>query len=397
MAYFKSRWHAAGVCAGVVWLVAAPLVAQSRPAAPARPGSPRPQAAGAPTLGAGFAALDAGRTEEAGRIAAVLLRETPGSHAAALLQIAALAYGPDPLRALAAYDAWRAGRRTDDPFLLALVGEGVARRLAASASEGALRLAAAELLVRHGLPGARALLAGAARISGPAGTAALARQGDAAAARRAAGALPTLVGSARATGVDQLAGATDPAVTAAVAGLAGDPDPMVRIAVAGALGRSGDLTAAGPVLQRLLTDQSAQVQQAAAVALVRLGDPQGEAWVEKMLASGIGELVLAAAEALPADSARWTDRVRAVLGSDDPVERLRAARLLRDILPAEAGEVLRAGLASENGMLRDEAARLAMGGLPAAGADWRQMLADPSGWVQLAAAGLLLDQAAAPL
>lgn len=265
------------------------------------------------------------------------------------------------------------------------------------ATDPHLRLAAAELLVTHGVAGARALLTTAAQAAGPAGAAALARAGDPRAAQRAAATLPALQGSAKATAIDQLAGASDPAVIAAVTGLSADPDPMVRTAVAGALGQVSDGSAAVPALQRLLADPSGQVQQAAAIALVKLGDPQGEPLVEKMLASGVGDLVLAAAEALPNESARWADRVRPVLESEDPVERLRAAHLLRDVFPAEAASVLRDSLASDNVVLRDEAARTALDGMPAAAGGWRQMLNDPSGWVRLAGARVLMDVSGAPL
>lgn len=386
MTYNRCGTHATGVLLAVVWLTGSPAHAQSRP-----------QPAVRATVGAGFSALDAGRADEAVRIAAAILEESPGSRAAALLQVSALAYHADPLEALAAYDAWRTRRRLDDPFLLAVIGEGVARRLADRATDPALKVAAAELLLRHGLPGARARLVAAARDAGSSGLAALARAGDGPAARQAAGALPTLQGSAKATAIDQLAGAASPAVTDAIVKLSGDPDPMVRIAVAGALGQDQDGAVVGPVLHRLLADPSGQVQQAAAVALVKRGDPLGEPLVEQMLTSGVGDLVLAAAEVLPGASARWTDAVRAVLESEDPVERLRAARLLKDVAPAEAAEVLSAALASQNVTLRDEAARHAVDGMPSAMTDWRRMLADPSGWVQLAGARVLLDAVGAPL
>lgn len=386
MTHYRCRAHATGVLLGLVWLAGSPAHAQAR----------LQQAIG-PTVGAGFSALDAGRADEAARIAAAILKESPGSRAAALLQVSALAYHADPLQALAAYDAWRSRRRLDDPFLLAVVGEGVARQIAERATDPALKLAAAELLVRHGLPGARARLRTAARAAGSAGSAALARADDGPAARQAALVLPTLQGSAKAAAIDQLAGASNPAVIDAIAKLSGDADPMVRIAVAGALGLARDESVAVPVLQRLLADPSGQVQQAAAVALVKRGDPRGEPLLAQMLASGVGDLVLAAAEGLPDASARWADPVRAVLDSEDPVERLRAARLLKDVAPAEAAAVLNAALGSENVALREEAARHAMDGMPSAMADWRGMLADPSGWVQLAGARVLLDAVGAPL
>ena len=351
---------------------------------------PARQPPSTPTLTAGYAALEAGRYEEAAAIAAGLLAAAPGGHAAALLQIAALAYGPAPQQALAAYDGWRQRHAVDDPLLLAVIGEGIARELAATAADPALRLAAAQLLVDRETAGARERLASVAQATGGMGAAALARAGEAAAASQAAAALPALHGSAKATAIDQLAGASDPMVVQALTAALADRDPMVRIAAAGALGAGADPASAVPVLEALLEDPSGQVQRAAAVALVRLGQPSGEAIVETMLASGVGDLVLAAAEALPDAPERWSDRVRPLLESDDPVERLRAAGLLKAVAPGEAAEVVRQGLADENAMLREEAARVAIDGMPLGAGSWRQMVQDPNGWVRLAGAGILL-------
>jgi HEAT repeat protein len=374
--------------AAAAWIAALPADAAPRQATPTSPQA---------TLSAGYAALEAGRFEEAAAIAAKVLAGAPGGHAATLLQISALAYGADPLQAVAAYDSWRQRHGVDDPLLLGVIGEGVARHLAATASDPGLRLAAAELLVDRGTPGARARMATIARAAGSLGTATLARTGEEAAARQAAAALPNLHGSAKTAAIEHLAGASDPAVVAALNAALGDQDPMVRIAAAGALSAGGDPASAAPALERLLEDPSGQVQRAAAVALVKLGQPSGEPLVETMLASGVGDLVLAAAEALPNAPERWSDRVRPLLDSEDPVERLRAAGLLRAVSPAEAAAVVGRGLADENLALREEAARVALEGVPLAAGSWRVMVQDPNGWVRLAGARILLTPGATAL
>jgi hypothetical protein len=55
------------------------------------------------------------------------------------------------------------------------------------------------------------------------------------------------------------------------------------------------------------------------------------------------------------------------------------------------------GLADENLALREEAARVALEGVPLAAGSWRVMVQDPNGWVRLAGARILLTPGATAL
>lgn len=306
----------------------------------------------------------------------------------------------DPVDALDAYEQWRSRTGQSSPHLAAVIGDGVLRALTSrDGGDSSLRLTAAELLVRYRALGARAVLARVAAAEGRAGLVALARSGDERAAQMVVGSLGELQGSAKvgAIGGLGLAVTTVPGATDALMAAMSDEDEMVRAAAIEALRRSGDPSLAAAI-RPLLSDRAGVVRHAAALALVALGDPAGEPLVEALLASGVADHVLTVAEALASDQARWRSRVEPLLRTEDPLDRLRAAKLLYDAAAPEAEAELMGALASANPAIREEASRaLGEAGLSVGQSTLRQMLADSSGWVRLAAARVLLDAAAQPL
>src|SRR5206468_1076638 len=99
-------------------------------AAPAAAQAPRP-ASDAQVISRGWAALAAGRLDEAVSLANGLLKRRPRSHAAFSLKIEALSSGAQPITALDAYEEWlpKAGRNVDDRGLLEPVASGMLRAL----------------------------------------------------------------------------------------------------------------------------------------------------------------------------------------------------------------------------------------------------------------------------
>lgn len=380
------RVKLSGVALGpalVVWLAHAPLLAS-----PERGAAQRAAAARA---SAGWAALESGNVAGAVRVADALLSASPRDHAAVLLKLSALASGGNPVEALDAYDRWREARRHEDPYLLALVAEAVLRQLATSSVELSIRLGAAEALAEHGVAGGAELVAKTAPTAGTAGAIALAKTGSAEGASAALESLPRLAGSAKTEAIQQVADARLAGAESALTRLLSDPDPMIRASAAQGLGRMG-ANGATAALLRLLNDPVGAVRQSAAPALVALGRSEGEPLVTAMLDSGVPDIVLAVAEALPNDVVRWQSHLSRVLEADDPIGRLRAARLLRNADRESAERVIRQGLESGNLAIREEAARTwTADGVPVATGDLKKLLRDPSAWVRLAAARALLD------
>lgn len=367
--------------------------------AAAQPRPPAPPGGDTPSLGRGWTALEAGRADEAAIIARSALEQAPDSQAALVLLLSALSQ-QDPVDALDAYEQWRSRTGQSSPHLAAVIGDGVLRALTSpDGGDSSLRLTAAELLVRYRVLGARAVLARVAAAEGRAGLVALARSGDERAAQMVVGSLGDLQGSAKvgAIGGLGLAVTTVPGATDALIAATSDEDEMVRAAAIDALRRSGDPSLAAAI-RPLLNDRAGVVRHAAALALVALGDPAGEPLAEALLASGVPDHVLTAAEALASDQARWRSRVEPLLRTEDPLDRLRAARLLYDVATPEAEAELVGALASANPAIREEASRALGGaGLSVGQSTLRQMLGDSSGWVRLAAARALLDAATQPL
>lgn len=359
------------------------------------------QARSAPTasqgrLSAGWAALEAGRADEAARVAAQVLSEAPDNHAGTLLLIAALSRGPNPVAALDRYETWSARSGAADPHLASVIGEGVLLTLADSESEPTLRLAAAEALGEFRVLGAQAVLARVAKVSGWAGLAALAKAGDENAAGTLSDQADQLPGSARVEALSRLATGRFRGAFEALVRAAGSPDEMVRAAAADGLRTLGNPEAVA-TLGGMLTDPAGVARQAAALALASLGDSRGEPLVSAMVNSGVPDIVLSVAEALPDNQPLWLDQVTPLLQAEDATDRLRAATLLFAARRTEAEAEILAGLSSENPAIREEAARAANRVRLSPGPTTiREMLADASPWVRLAAGKLLLAAVSAP-
>ena len=119
-------------------------------AAPAAAQAPRP-ASDAQTISRGWAAIAAGRFDEAVSLANGVLKRKPRSHAALSLKIEALSSGAQPITALDAYEEWlpKAGRNVDDRGLLEPVAAGMLRTLSTD-SDPLVRSAALAFLARAG-------------------------------------------------------------------------------------------------------------------------------------------------------------------------------------------------------------------------------------------------------
>ena len=73
----------------------------------------------------------------------------------------------------------------------------------------------------------------------------------------------------------------------------------------------------------------------------QLSRPEGGELVDRMLQSGVPDIVLSVAEALPSEPGRWQAVVQPLLDTENPVDRLRAARLIGKTTP-DAGRVVAA-------------------------------------------------------
>src|SRR4029079_7470442 len=99
---------------------------------PALAQPPRP-ASDAQIRSRGWAAVAAGRFDEATSLAAGILKRKPRSHAAITLKIEAISAGAQPLTALDEYETWitKAARDIDDRGLLETIALGLLRGLSA--------------------------------------------------------------------------------------------------------------------------------------------------------------------------------------------------------------------------------------------------------------------------
>jgi HEAT repeat protein len=143
----------------------------------------------------------------------------------------------------------------------------------------------------------------------------------------------------------------------------------------------------------LLKDPSGEVRQGTALALAAAGRTEGDQLVDAMVGTGVSDLVLSVAEALPDQPARWEGAVRPLLEGDDPIDRLRAARVLQKADPEAARKTVQTGLSDANPAVREEAARslAALDAVPGEPFVYR-LLADPSAVVRLEAARVVMKE-----
>ena len=359
-------------------------------AAPAAAQGPRP-ASDAQVISRGWAALAAGRPDEAVSLANGILKQKPRSHAALSLKIEALSSGAQPLTALDAYEEWlpKAGRSVDDRGVLEPIAAGLLRALAAD-SDPRIRWAALEFLARAGDDTALQALRKGSADGDQSATLALVASGDA----EAIATLQTLVGTG--TGRD------NSAAIAALAGHGGIPPalletlikdrvPMNRAAAARAISANG-----GPsgtqVLDELSKDPDPLVRMSVTLARAKNGDDKALADARAMLASEVPDVRLIAAEALSATLPSESEQaVRPLLTNPDGLNRFRAAAVVGQVDPIAVQSVLIEGLAHENPLIQQEAARLVAETLPGDLVMLRQLLRHRDRSIVVNAAGAIIS------
>jgi HEAT repeat protein len=328
-------------------------------------------------LSRGWAAVAAGRFDEATTLAAGILKRKPRSHAAITLKIEAITAGAQPLTALDEYEQWitKAAGDVDDRGLLEPIALGLLRGLSADA-DPMIRATALEALAKAGDDDALQKLRSRGAAGDRPAMQALVRSGDANSIR----AVQTLLGTA--TGRDMSAeikalaehGGLTPSLLQA---LATDRVPMNRAAVAGALVRSKDGTAA-QLLDTLNQDPDPVVRMSIVLARAEAGDERGVADARGMLASQVPDIRLTAAESLVATMPREAEQaVRPLLSDRDGINRFRAAAIVGRFDSAAALPVITEGLTDPNRLVQQEAARTLAQALPAETRQLRQLLRHP--------------------
>jgi HEAT repeat protein len=167
-----------------------------------------------------------------------------------------------------------------------------------------------------------------------------------------------------------------------------------RAAAADALGRLGGAEAIG-ALQQTFKDPDPFVHSSAAVALARLKDPDGQAYVEQMLQSDVPDLRLAAAEAWNGQNGPWVAAIRPLLDNRDGLNRIRAARLIAPVDPESSRRTLQEAAADPNPVMRAESVKAIaeLAQQQPAGSDLaqlRRLLRDADPAVRLSSAGALM-------
>jgi HEAT repeat protein len=359
-------------------------------AAPAAAQAPRP-ASDAQIISRGWAALAAGRFDEAVSLANGLLKRKPRSHAALSLKIEALSSGAQPLTALDAYEEWlpKAGRSVDDRGVLEPIAAGMLRTFATD-SDPRIRSAALEFLARAGDDTALQALRKGSAEGDQSATLALVASGDA----EAIATLQTLVGAG--TGRD------NSAAIAALAGHGGIPPalletlikdrvPMNRAAAVRAIAATGGPTGT-QVLDELSKDPDPLVRMSVTLARAKNGDDKALADARAMLASEVPDLRLIAAEALIATLPSESEQaVRPLLTNPDGLNRFRAAAVVGQVDPMSVQSVLIEGLAHENPLIQQEAARIVAETLPGDLVLLRQLLRHRDRSIVVNAAGAIIS------
>jgi len=126
-------------------------------------------------------------------------------------------------------------------------------------------------------------------------------------------------------------------------------------------------------VRALLNDGSGFVHGRAALALVRLGDNAGMAYVKELAAGPSAHGRLLAADALSEHpDEEWVTLVRSLTSASEPEVRLGAARLIASRDPELAQSVVTVLQSSDNPAIRDLASEAAV---PAAGRDLTRLRA----------------------
>jgi len=351
--------------------------------------TPRP-ATDAQTISKGWTALASGRLTEAVSAADSILKKKPRSHAAFTLKIEALSAGAQPISALDAYEAWipKAGGNVDDRGLLEPIAAGFLRTLATD-PDGAVRLTALRFLANAGDESALEALRKTSAAGDQRAMLALADQGDA----TAVASLQTMVASG--TGRDMSAaiaalGEHGGLNTTLMQTLAKDRVPMNRAALADALVRSTD-PAATQLLDTLSQDPDPLVHASVTLARAKNGDDRALADARAMLASDVPDIRLTAAEALKSTLPSEAEQaVRTLLTNPDGLNRFRAAAIVGRTDPAAVQPVLMEGLANQNPLIQQEAARITAETLSSNIVLLRQLLRHTDHTIVVQAAGAIV-------
>jgi HEAT repeat protein len=331
----------------------------------------------AQTLSRGWAAVAAGRFDEATTLAAGILKRKPRSHAAVTLKIEAISAGAQPIAALDEYETWisKAAGDVDDRGLLEPIAFGLLRGLSADA-DPMIRATALVALARAGDEDAVEQLRKRSASGDRPAMEALVRSGDANAIRAVQTLLGTPTGRDMSAEIKALAehGGLTPSL---LQSLATDRVPMNRAAVAGALVRSKD-PAAAQLLDALNQDRDPLVRMSLVLARAEAGDERGLADAKAMLASQVPDIRLTAAESLVATMPRESEQaVRPLLSDRDGINRFRAAAIVGRFDSAAALPVITEGLTDQNRLIQQQAARTLGQILPAETRQLRQLLRHP--------------------
>ena len=341
-------------------------------------------------------ALAEGRTADALRMAEAVARNAPRNREAAELQIQILVRLEAVPRALSAYDRYAGAVGKPEAALLAPIALQQLRVTADTAvDDPRLAIEALERLAGAGDPSGRSRLQQisidrAGSTVAVLADGALARLGDASASAR----LSNLVSSEgirdKSTLVEAIARSGSRSGAADLRVLLQDPEPHTRIAAMEALGRMGDRDSI-PAIRALLQDDYPPVRSRAVLVLARLGDAGVSEAVARMKESPVGDVrleVLASDRTLSAADRRAA--VRAILADPDPLTRVKAAEAIAVEDPEAAMAALVRVTGEADMSARREAARALETLKPADLAVCRRLLADPSDWVRVYAAGAVL-------
>jgi hypothetical protein len=399
---FRAAWAASLSAALVVTASAQNAPARPRPAArpPAQAADAKADAADR-DVRAGRSALERGDAARALALVEPVLATSPAHPAAAAVKVDALLGLGERARALDAYDAWFATVKVEDTALLSRIA---AAELEALQSEPLLQIdALAALTARPGQPGARArtMLTEFATSTPPStrtwpAIAALARLGDAAAARRAAQAYRESTGSGRTTALEAVIAAGGPGAEPILRDALGVRDAMLQsMAADGAA--TLKLKTLVPQLQQVAKTGELFARFTAAVALAHLGATGGEALLEAGATSPAMDARLRVAGVRKARGERgWADAVRSLLESDDVAVRYQAAAMLLDLDRATAVKVLQTGTQDPNPAVRTLVADIVTKDPRTPIAELRRLLRDGVGRVRLSAAAAILRRPAPP-
>jgi hypothetical protein len=377
-----------------------------RPAqAPTRAPDSTPAAAAATAADrdarAARAALERGDAAKAIEMVDPVLAKEPGHPIAATVKVDALLGLGERTRALDAYDAWFKVVGAEDAALLSRIA---AAELEALQSEPLLQIdALAALTTRPGQPGVRArtMLTEFATSTPPStrtwpAIAALARLGDAAAAKRAAQAYRESTGSGRTTALEAVIAAGGPGAEPILRDALGVRDAMVQsMAADGAA--TLKLKSLVPELQQVAKTGEMFARFTAAVALAHLGATGGETLLEAGATSPAMDARLRVAGVRKARGERgWADAVRPLLESDDVAVRYQAAAMLLDVDRAAAVKVLQTGTQDPNPAVRTLVADVVTNDPRTPVAELRRLLRDGVPRVRLLAAAAILRRPVPP-